>query len=378
MKDQSKIVRDKIEGETGSIVFPIYQSSAFQLPKGERFRYSRENNPSVEALCEKINDLEGAESGNCFSSGMGAVTTTLLSLLSPGKTILVQRDIFARTYRFITQFLKSWGVNVLIADPGTENILKYSDRPVDLIFVESITNPTLRVTDIDAIRSSYPMEKTVIVTDATFATPVLQKPLSLGSDIVVHSLSKFMSGHNDTIGGYAGGRKDLMALIDQNRRSLGPSMDPNTAFLINRGMKTLFVRMRQSGSSALAIARSLQKIDGVKRVLYPLLEDHPDHNLCKRLLKEKPSVVSFELDTSRIDIQKFMSSLETIMPANTLGGLNTTITHPTTMSHRTISQEERDRAGISPGLMRLSVGLESLEDIVADLENSISTNIRLC
>lgn len=376
MKDQSKIVRDKIEGETGSIVFPIYQSSAFQLPKGEKFRYSRENNPSVEALCQKINELEGSETGNCFSSGMGAVTTTLLSLLSPGKTILVQRDIFARSYKFVTQFLAAWGVNVLIADPGTENILKYSDRKVDLIFVESITNPTLRVTDIEAIRSSYPAEKTVIVTDATFATPVLQKPLSLGSDIVVHSLSKFMSGHNDTIGGYAGGRKDLMAPIDQNRRTLGPSMDPNTAFLINRGMKTLFVRMKQSGETAFSIAESLQKIDGVKTVNYPFLKNHPDYAISRKHLKEKPSVVSFELDTSRIDIQKFMSSLNNIMPANTLGGLNTTITHPSTMSHRTISEEERIKAGISPGLMRLSVGLESEEDIMDDLKNSISMCIQ--
>lgn len=376
MKDQSKIVRDKIEGETGSIVFPIYQSSAFQLPKGEKFRYSRENNPSVEALCQKINELEGSETGNCFSSGMGAVTTTLLSLLSPGKTILVQRDIFARSYKFITQFLAAWGVNVLIADPGTDNILKFSNRKVDLIFVESITNPTLRVTDIEAIRSSYPAEKTVIVTDATFATPVLQKPLSLGSDIVVHSLSKFMSGHNDTIGGYAGGRKDLMAPIDQNRRTLGPSMDPNTAFLINRGMKTLFVRMKQSGETAFSIAESLQKIDGVKTVNYPFLKNHPDYAISRKLLKEKPSVVSFELDTSRIDIQKFMSSLNNIMPANTLGGLNTTITHPSTMSHRTISEEERIKAGISPGLMRLSVGLESEEDIMDDLKNSISLCIQ--
>lgn len=376
MKDQSKIVRDKIEGETGSIVFPIYQSSAFQLPKGEKFRYSRENNPSVEALCQKINELEGSETGNCFSSGMGAVTTTLLSLLSPGKTILVQRDIFARSYKFITQFLAAWGVNVLIADPGTDNILKFSNREVDLIFVESITNPTLRVTDIEAIRSSYPAEKTVIVTDATFATPVLQNPLSLGSDIVVHSLSKFMSGHNDTIGGYAGGRKDLMAPIDQNRRTLGPSMDPNTAFLINRGMKTLFVRMKQSGDTAFSIAESLQKIDGVKTVNYPFLKNHPDYAISRKHLKEKPSVVSFELDTSRIDIQKFMSSLNNIMPANTLGGLNTTITHPSTMSHRTISEEERIKAGISPGLMRLSVGLESEEDIMDDLKNSISMCIQ--
>ncbi|MCL4341837.1 MAG: PLP-dependent transferase [Candidatus Thermoplasmatota archaeon] len=375
MKEQSKIVRDKIEGETGSIIFPIYQSSAFQLPKGERFRYSRENNPSVEALCQKINELEGSEAGNCFSSGMGAVTTTLLSLLSPGKTILVQRDIFARTYKFITQFLQAWGVKVIIADPGTQNILKFSDRKVDLIFVESLTNPTLRITDIEAIRSSYPPESTTIVTDATFATPVLQKPLSLGSDIVIHSLSKFMSGHNDTIGGYAGGRKELMALIDQNRRTLGPSMDPNTAFLINRGMKTLFVRMKQSGETAYCIARSLQKIDGVKNVLYPLLENHPDYATSGKVLKGKPSVVSFELDNSRIDIQNFMSSLNIIMPANTLGGLNTTITHPSTMSHRTISGEERLRAGISPELVRLSVGLESEEDLLGDLEASISTNL---
>ena len=152
MKDQSKIVRDKIEGEIGSIVFPIYQSSAFQLPKGERFRYSRENNPSVEALCQKINELEGSEAGNCFSSGMGAVTTTLLSLLSPSKTILVQRDIFARSYNFVTQFLQAWGVKVIIADPGTKNILKFSDRKIDLIFVESVTNPTLRVTDIEVYK----------------------------------------------------------------------------------------------------------------------------------------------------------------------------------------------------------------------------------
>ena len=372
MNDQSRIVRDKVEGETGSLVFPIYQSSAFQLPKGERFRYSRENNPSVEALCEKINELEGAEAGNCFSSGMGAVTTTLLSLLSPGKTVLVQRDIFARSYLFITQFLKKWGVKVLIADPGTENILKFSKHEVDLIFIESITNPTMRVTDIEKIRSYFPYPGTIIVTDATFATPVLQKPLSLGSDLVLHSLSKFISGHNDTIGGYVGGRKDLLNLIDQNRRTLGPSMDPNTAFLINRGMKTLFVRMRQSGNTAFSIAKAIDGMEAVKKVHYPSLESHPDHNLSEKKLKEKPSVVSFELDTSKIDPKTFMANLSLIMPANTLGGLNTTITHPQTMSHRTLSEEERNLAGIMPGIMRLSVGLESEADILYDLKNAIS------
>jgi len=372
LNDQTRIVMDKVEGETGSLVFPIYQSSAFQLPKGEKFRYSRENNPSVEALCEKINELEGSEAGNCFSSGMGAVTTTLLSLISPGKTVLVQRDIFARSYIFITQFLKNWGVNVLVADPGTDSILKFRDHDVDLIFIESITNPTLRVTDIERIRSSFPRGKTIIVTDATFATPVLQKPLSLGSDLVLHSLSKFMSGHNDVIGGYVGGRKDLMTLIDQNRRMLGPSMDPNTAFLVNRGMKTLFVRMRQAGNTAFSIAEKIAGIDGVKVVHYPMLENHPDFLRYGEMLDGKPAIVSFELDLSRVDPQKFMSSLTLILPANTLGGLSTTITHPPSMSHRTLSEDERNRAGIKPGIMRLSVGLESEDDLLSDLKNAIS------
>lgn len=373
MNDQTKIVRDQTEGETGSIVFPIYQSSAFLLPKGEKFRYSRENNPSVESLCIKINNLEGADAGSCFSSGMGAVTTTLLSLLSPGKTVLVQRDIFARSFKFITGFLKNWGINVIAFNPGTESIMAYSNRKVDLIFIESITNPMLRVTDIEKIRSIFHDGETVIVTDATLATPVLQKPLSLGSDLVIHSLSKFISGHNDTIGGYVGGRKDLVSKIDENRRTLGPSMDPNTAFLINRGMKTLYVRMRQSGITAFSIAKKLEKVEMIKKVHYPLLENHADYPRSKELINGYPSVVSFDLDTEKVDIQSFMSALKIIMPANTLGGLNTTITHPATMSHRTISHEERLRSGIMPGTMRLSVGLESEEDLIGDLEKSIST-----
>ena len=361
----------KIEKHFGSLSFPIYQTSAYLMPLGERYRYSRESNPTVEALSERIAGLEGAESGVSFSSGMGAVTTTLLANLKPGSRIIVPRDLFARTYKFATSFLSGWKVSVRVVDPGSDNMIAEIEKGADVVFFESITNPILRVNDIPAISRSARRCGCIVAVDSTLATPVNQNPISLGADIVIHSASKFIAGHNDVIAGLAAGNEAAVQKIDDLRRTLGTSLDPNTAFLVLRGITTLKVRMDVINRSALEMARWISDHNLVSDVMYPGLADHPDHSFALNILKGSGGVVSFRVKNAKGKEAKFMENLQHCIPANTLGGSQTTISHPFTMSHRGLSAEEKARIGITSDLFRLSVGLEDTSDLMSDLDNAM-------
>ncbi len=366
LTDSHGTIKESVDPATGSLVFPIYQTSAYRMPDGEKFRYSREANPTVSELGRIISVLEGAEMTSPFSSGMGAITTTLLNVLRPGNTLAVTRDCFARTFRFATDFLARFGVKVIVSSPGTENLLAAS-RSSDAIFVESISNPVLRVYDIERL-SAEKLESCKLIVDSTLATPICQKPLKLGADIVIHSLSKFISGHNDIIGGSASGCTELISDIDNLRRTLGASMDPNTAFLTIRGIKTLEIRMDRINSNALKLARTLENDRRFHNVRYPGLTSHPDHAVAKRLLHGFGGVITFDLPNMRGEPARMFRSLRKIEAANTLGGVNTTISHPATMSHRSLSSGERKDVGFSEYTFRLSVGLEDPEEIFEDLE----------
>lgn len=371
MKMSTRFISEEIDPATGAIVYPIYQTSAFLLPMGEKYRYSRESNPTTEQLANKISEIEGTEAGTAFSSGMGAITSTLLSMVVPGSRVLVGRDVFARTYKFITGFLSKWGVKVDIADPGTENIISKIREDTDFILIEGITNPVLRVNDIPKISKRAREAGAILAVDSTFATPVNQKPAKLGADIVIHSASKFISGHNDVIAGVASGKKEHIGKIDEMRRNLGSSLDPHAAFLVLRGLKTLKVRMDAANKSAFIIAKYLEEAKGIKRVFYPGLESHPDHDVARSILNGYGGVVSFEMDGDESGALRLISKLDLITSANTLGGVNSTISHPKTMSHRGLSDEERSSAGISKECLRLSVGLEDTEDLIKDISNAI-------
>ncbi len=372
MNDSTKSVNEKIDEQTGAITTPIYQTVAFEFPEGERYRYSREANPTVCELSRKIAQLESAEMGVSFSSGMGAISTTLLHYVSPGKTVVIHRDMFGRSFRFFNDFLKTWGVKIEVADIGTASILdKISSlRNVDTVFLESITNPLLRVLDVEEISKVTKEKGGSIIVDNTFASPINMKPIELHADVVIESASKFISGHNDVIAGLAAGPADVMRKVDLMRRTMGTSLDPHTAYLTIRGMKTLKIRMDVINRNALAIAEFLEDNPHVSRVYYPGLKSHEDFRIASRLLKGFGGVVSFEIKGSAQEALKVMKSLKVVIAAQTLGGVNSVISHPPSMSHRTLSPEERKAVGISESLLRLSVGIEDEQDLIADLDSA--------
>ncbi|NON63256.1 aminotransferase class I/II-fold pyridoxal phosphate-dependent enzyme [Acidianus sp. RZ1] len=374
MKEGTNIVREDIDEETGAITTPIYQTTAYSFPQGEKYRYSRELNPTVLELGKKIATLEEAEMGIAFSSGMGAISTTLLTILKPGSSLLVTMDMFGRSLRFSSDFLRSWGVNVEVSKPGNENLLEIAKSGKwNAIFVESITNPLLRVIDLDSLSKISKEKGSVLIVDSTFATPVNQKPLEFGADIVVHSASKFISGHNDVIAGLAAGKADILSKVDLMRRTLGTSLEPSPAYLVIRGMKTLKVRMDVINKNAEIIAEFLSDHSKVNKVYYPGLKSHPDHEIAVKMLKGFGGVVSFEVKGGKDEAIKLMKSTKIIIPAQSLGGVNSLISHPVTMSHRTLTLDEKKTVGITDSLLRLSVGIEDVNDLIDDLDRSLNS-----
>jgi cystathionine gamma-synthase len=372
LRDGTKVTKEGIDQETGAITTPIYQTSSYAYPIGEKYRYSREVNPTVLKLAEMIADLEEAEMGVAFSSGMGAISSTLLTLVKPGSKVLIHRDMFGRTYRFFNDFLKSWGVKVDVANPGKIIEAAASDK-YDIVFVENISNPILRVVDVVTLSKVCRENNSLLIVDSTFATPINQKPIVQGADIVLHSASKFIAGHNDVIAGLAAGKKDYMTKIDLIRRTLGTSLDPHAAYLVIRGMKTLKIRMDVINSNSLKIAEFLMEHPKVRAVYYPGLKTHPDYEIARKVLKGFGGVVTFDVKGSMEDSIRLMNKFNVILAAQTLGGVNSTISHPATMSHRTLSPEERKLVGITDTMLRLSVGIEDVDDLIEDLDKALSS-----
>lgn len=374
MREGTKVVFEDIDPQTGAITTPIYQTTAFAFPIGEKYRYTREANPTVIALSKKIAELEGTESATVFSSGMGAISTSILSVVKPGAKVLIHLDLFGRSYKFFTEFLRQWNVNVDVADPGTENYVeKLSSGRYDVAYLEIISNPLLRVLDIEKICKIAKERGTLTIVDSTFATPVNIRPAEYGADIVIHSASKFLAGHNDVIAGAAAGTNQLISKIDLLRRTLGTSLDPHAAYLVLRGLKTLKIRMDVINKNAISIAEFLEEHPKVLKVYYPGLPSHPDYNIASRILKGYGGVVSFEVKGSKEEALKVMSRTKIIIPAQTLGGLNSIISHPVTMTHRNLSKEELSRVGINENLLRLSVGIEDVNDLIEDLDNALKS-----
>ena len=365
MSDDSEF-KETVDPPRFSLTFPIYQTSAFKLPEGDHYRYGRENNPTVEELARIISIFEGTQSTTCFSSGMGAISTTLLSLVEPGTRLVIPLDLFARTRGFIINFLKRWKVDVKVTGIGTDSVIdEISEGGV--VFVESVSNPVLRVYDLEKIARAVHSMKGLLISDSTFATPVNLKGCAFGSDVSIHSLSKFMGGHNDIIGGSASGDPEIISKIDLFRRTIGTNMDPNTAFLAIRGLKTLSLRMEKINSSALKIARNLEEGGIFDEVIYPGLESHPDHKVASRMMNGYGGVISFRLKDAGGKPLERLKSLSLIEPANTLGSIGTVISHPMTMSHRSLTMTEFKDLGVDENFFRLSVGTEDPELILKDL-----------
>jgi cystathionine beta-lyase/cystathionine gamma-synthase len=365
--------------ETGAILTPIYQSTTFVQESvdeymGKGYSYSRAGNPTVRAFEEKITALEGGVDATAYASGMAATVAIFLALLETGDHVVVADVVYGGTYRFADQFLTKFGVDVDFVDASDTGVVEaaINDR-TKLVFTESPANPTLKVTDLAAVSEVCKQHDLLHVTDNTFLTPYYQRPFQLGADLIVHSTTKFLDGHNATLGGaVVVNDAELQEKIAFARISAGLVMSPMVAWLTLQGTKTLSARMDAQSASALAIAHFLEGHEKVDYVNYPGLASHPQHGLSSRQASGYGAMVCFEVAGGVEAGKRLMDSIELWSLAENLGSVESLVTHPVTMTHAAVPREERIAAGITDGLVRLSVGLEDTDDLIATLDQALA------
>ena len=363
---------------TGAILTPIYQSTTFVQDSvdeymGKGYSYSRGGNPTVRALEDKLTILEGGHDPTAYASGMAATVAVLLGLLQAGDHVVIADVVYGGTYRFADRFLTKFGVDVTFADASDPDAVRSAIRPeTRLVFTETPANPTLKVTDLAAISEMAGAAGAVHVTDNTFLTPYFQRPFELGVNVIVHSTTKFLDGHNATLGGVVVvDSEELQEQIAFARISAGLVMSPMVAWLTLQGVKTLSERMDRQSANALTIAEWLQSHPKIDYVNYPGLPDHPQHELSVKQTSGFGAMVCFEVRGGSETGKKLMDAVELWSLAENLGAVESLITHPVTMTHAAVPAEERRAAGITDGLVRLSVGLEDVEDLIADLDSAL-------
>jgi cystathionine gamma-synthase len=366
-----------------AITTPIHQTSTFWFRNSEELRayqegrlardeYGRYGNPTWRAVERKLAELEEAEDAVLFASGMCAVTTTLLTLLAPGGRLVLTNDCYRRTRQFCNDYLTKMGVETTVIEPADLPALRNTlSRKADLFFTELPTNPYLRVIDLpEAVHLAHAYGVKVIV-DSTFATPVNHQALRDGADLVVHSATKYLGGHNDLLAGAAAGSVEIIKTLRQAVGVLGGITTALNAYLLLRGMKTLSLRVKRHNENALRIAQMLESHPRVRRVFYPALASHPDHQVAIRLMRGFGGVVSFEVDGDFDATVRFVDNCRVPYLAPSLGGVESLIEMPVLMSYWDKSKEERLQYGITDSLVRLSCGIEDVEDLIADLEQAL-------
>ncbi len=360
----------------GAVMPPIVLSSTFAQPepgKPLRFDYSRSGNPTRAALESCIAALEGGTYGFAFASGCAAATT-LLNTLKPGERVACSDDVYGGTYRLLQRVLKPLGIESDFFDPTDAAALDAALKPsTRLVWLESPSNPLLKLADIAELAAHARARKVRFVVDNTFASPVLQQPLALGADVVVHSTTKYLNGHSDVVGGaIVTSDAELAERLRFLQNAMGSVPSPFDCYLVLRGLKTLPVRMERHGASALELAQRLSQHAAVSRVIYPGLASHPQHALARRQMHGGGGIISFELKAGLAASRRFLSALRVFALAESLGGVESLAEHPALMTHASIPADVRAALGISDGLVRLSVGLEHVEDLWDDLEAAFS------
>ena len=365
--------------ETGAILTPIYQSTTFVQESvdeymGRGYSYSRAGNPTVRAFEEKITALEGGVDATAYGSGMAATVAVFLGLLEAGDHVVIADVVYGGTYRFADQFLRKFGVEVTFVDAADVDGVAAAMRPnTKLVFSESPANPTLKVTDLAAITEICKDAGALHVSDNTFLTPYYQRPFELGADVIVHSTTKFLDGHNATLGGaVVVNDAELQEKIAFARISAGLVMSPMVAWLTLQGTKTLSERMDRQSANAMAVSEWLQSHNKVDYVNYPGLPSHPQHDISLKQATGFGAMVCFEVHGGVEAGKRLMNNVELWSLAENLGSVESLITHPVTMTHAAVPKVERIAAGITDGLVRLSVGLEDVEDLIEDLEQALS------
>ena len=375
MKKDTRCVHSgtSVDPETRGLNTPIYTSSSFEyldVPENVYPRYF--NIPNQKTIIDKLCALENAEDGLVFSSGMAAITTVLFSLLNSGDHIVLQKDIYGGTHHFATAEFDRFGIEYSFVTGTIEEIEKAVCDRTRVIYIETPSNPLLFITDIEAVVQLAKSNNILTVIDNTFATPINQNPLDFGLDVVTHSGTKYIGGHSDICCGAALASKDLIARVRTSAANFGGSLNAMTCYLIERSLKTLGIRIEKQNTNALQIARHLQANPLIQKVYYPGLEDHPGYDIARKQMKNFGGMLSFELDAHKIDPYHFLKKLKLITPALSLGGVETIICAPVTTSHQKMTDEARAELGITDSLLRLSVGIEDVDDIMADIDQALN------
>jgi len=369
-----------LEKKNGPVSTPIYQTSTFEVTDNDEQErvtatdryYTRWGNPTNTVAEETVAALEGTEAARTFASGMGAITTTVMALLKSGDHIVAQRDIYGGVTKFFSEWLPKMGIATTFVDSTEYDQHARAIRPnTRLLYLESPTNPTLRVIDLKRAVALARHHGLITMLDSTFATPINQRPAEYGIDLVMHSGTKYLSGHADLTCGVVAGRRELIEPIDDTRKTLGNVMDPHAAWLLIRGLKTLAVRVERQNTNALRVAEFLGQHAKVRRVYYPFLKSHPQYALAREQMSGGGGMVTFEVEGTGDDARRVSEAMRLFTLATSLGGVESLVSFPVLTSHAMISAEQRRKMGVTEQMVRLSVGIESADDLIADLEHAL-------
>lgn len=363
------------DAATGAVSVPIYQTSTYaqeSLGKHKGYEYARTQNPTRAALEKNIAALEGARFGYAFASGMAAIDACL-KLVKAGEHVLLGDNTYGGTYRLFDRVLSNYGVEFDLVDAADLNNLEQAFKPnTKMVFVETPTNPVMTVTDLEAVSEIAHARGARVVCDNTFMSPYLQRPIDFGVDIVVHSTTKYLNGHSDSVGGFVALNDEKDAeWIGFVQNSIGAILSPFDSFLVLRGTKTLAVRMEAHNRNGQQVANFLAEHPRVQKVYYPGLVSHPQHELAKRQQKGFGGMVAFETGSLE-NAKRVLENVKLCILGESLGGVESLISHPATMTHASVPQEKRNKLGITDGLVRISVGIEDIEDIIEDLDQALS------
>ncbi len=373
-----RIQTDKTEQKEHST--PLFLTSSFTYESAEDMAaaftddtsgvniYSRFSNPTVDEFIEKIASLEGAEDGVATGTGMAAVFATFMTFLSKGDHIISASAVFGSTHTILTKYLPKWGIDFSYFDMDKPESVEGLFRPeTRMLYVETPSNPGLSIIDLEFLSALCKKRGVLLVVDNCFATPAVQQPIRYGADLVLHSATKFIDGQGRVLGGVIVGRKELIHPLYLFIRNTGPSMSPFNAWVLTKSIETLFIRMEKHASSALAISEKLQDHPQINRVKYPFLPSHPQYAIAKKQMANGGGIITFELKGGIESGRKFLNALKMISMTNNLGDSRTIASHPASTTHSKLTEEERQAVGITPGLIRISVGLEHPEDILEDI-----------
>lgn len=362
---------------TGAVMTPIYQTSTYaQKAPGDHkgFEYSRGTNPTRQALEACLAALENAKYGLAFSSGMGA-TDAVMKLLQPGDEVITGNDLYGGSYRIFTKIYMKYGIKFHFLDLSKpENIEQYINEKTKLVWIETPTNPTMQIIDIEGIAKITKANNILLSVDNTFASPYLQNPMDLGADIVMHSVTKYIGGHSDVVmGALLVNDDELYKQLWFIYNACGATPGPQDAFLVLRGIKTLHLRMKAHCENSARVAAFLKTHPKIDKIYWPGFEDHPNHDVAKRQMRDFGGMVSITIkDADLQETYRIASRFKVFTLAESLGGVESLINHPTSMTHGSIPKEEREKVGVTDNLLRLSVGIEDIEDLLADLEQALS------